>query len=124
MIPHDEPSEFYVDVTTNRQTSVGARTFRFLHQEPGAEVVLERVPLALCASESRTTWEDIKAFWSILRGKTVYVLADVSLLFDRDTGIKVNDELIEALYYDEAGTYHNGAAPLPVEGSTQPSNAT
>ena len=124
MIPHDEPSESYVDVTTNRQTSVGARTFRFLHQEPGAEVVMERVALALHTNESMSTWEELKAFWSILRGKRAYVLADVSLLFDRDTGIKVNDELIEALYYDEAGTYHNGAAPLPVEGSTQPNTDT
>jgi hypothetical protein len=122
MTPNNEPTEFYLDVTTNSGTEVGARTFRFLHRDPGAEVVLESVTLALSTNESMSTWEEIKALWAILSGKRAYVTADVSLLFDRGTAIKVNDELIEALYYDESGKYHNGSAPsLPTEGNEQPS---
>lgn len=118
---NSEPSEFYVDVTTSKNTEVGARTYRFLHQDPGAELVLENVIMSLSINESMTFWEEVKAVWGMLRGKRVYVTADLSLLMDRNTAIKVNDELIEALYYDETGKYHNGSAPsIPAQGVEQP----
>lgn len=106
------PNETYHDFTTLEDiTQVGARTYRFLHREPGAELVMENVTWRPSFSEDAGFSTRLRLAWAMLTNKPFTAAGDMAILMDRATAIKVNDELIEALYYDENGTYYNGAPP-------------
>lgn len=81
-------------------TLVGAREFPRVGDgyDASAELVLEGVNLSLLPDVDTSLWRRLKSALALALGRPVHTKAYVSLVLDRSTATRANDELIEALY--------------------------
>jgi len=89
---------------TTSSTEVGVRAFSPSKYDSMVEIVCTDMIVHL-SLEDMSLWQRIKLLLGLAFMGRYECHIEPSLLLDRNAAIALNDELIDALYYDESGNH-------------------